>query len=385
MTEKRKPTLADVFIAHQYTTNDPFRFNVNLRIIGELQQKVRKANKFIFDSQASQRMGEVVRDIPDLIIKESRFARAPFDLTWVEFNSSVFWYELYRDRPEFNSNADPEHARAIGMLIDGDSAILVAGHSKAETSRGRPNSDSDVIAAYVCPLGYQLNTEPNVYDMADKVYPTGMDSQTRFVDRMNHLFWGQTAVAVSEEIVTEASRHFLAKPIMDGFYKLQPANVRKILDMCAGDLRDVVTCLLLLNRPAITHYVNDMPKSRGWLRNRMIPYWAHTTVTISIDPKPILKLIGTPGETGITKRRHEVEGHYCHNKTAHEYEDVCGCVHDWIDTDADWIPLAMPYAKSDVNHWVCKICEGKRWWRNEHWRGDATKGFVIRDRYNVTT
>jgi hypothetical protein len=152
---------------------------------------------------------------------------------------------------------------------------------------------------------------------------------------------------------------------------------------CTGDLRNVIACLLMLNRPTITKYVDDLPQSRGWLKNKLVPYWSHTTVTINLDPKPILRLIGTDRESGVTKRRHEVEGHYCHDKEWRDYGTIAGCIHEPIDTDADWIPLVGVYAPSTVEHWVCKVCGGKRWWRSEHLRGDANKGWVIKDRYNV--
>lgn len=36
------------------------------------------------------------------------------------------------------------------------------------------------------------------------------------------------------------------------------------------------------------------------------------------------------------------------------------------------------------DHWTCRACAGKRWWRAHHERGNAALGYVTRD-YRVTT
>jgi hypothetical protein len=98
-------------------------------------------------------------------------------------------------------------------------------------------------------------------------------------------------------------------------------------------------------------------------------------VTFILNPIPTLRLMGTERESGVVKRRHEVRGHYCHNETGRSRE----CVHEWtVDFHEDDDP-------NDPDHWKCKSCGGKRWWRVEHHRGSAEVGFVVKDKYSVTT
>ena len=106
-------------------------------------------------------------------------------------------------------------------------------------------------------------------------------------------------------------------------------------------------------------------------------------VTISLDPKPILRLIGTSQGDAVERRWHEVEGHYCHDKTSRDYSRIAGCIHDWQDTDNEWNVLTGDHARSEVKHWLCSSCNGKRWWRNKHERGNPTIGIVKKD-YEVT-
>jgi hypothetical protein len=40
-------------------------------------------------------------------------------------------------------------------------------------------------------------------------------------------------------------------------------------------------------------------------------------------------------------------------------------------------------AADEATRWVCAQCEGKRWWRADHHRGTAEKGYTTTD-YEVT-
>lgn len=376
MTEKRKPTLADAFINHRYTMHDRFRVKIPLKTIGDLQLKTMKAAKYVFDDQASMRVGEVIRDIPDLLLREARFARAPYDLTWIEWNSSLLWKTIYANQPDNLAKADPDHAERLAMIIDGSDAYCVAGGTAAQPNR--------LDMCYVTPFRYQLNCEP---EMWSKIWgETGLGSKDlRLHEILSNFFWGSTADDFPDGTLYDISQSFVFFPLLENYNTLGGQTFRTVMQECTGDLRTMIAILLMLNRPSITQYKQTLPNTRGFLRNKVVAFTSHTSVTVSLDPQPILKLIGTSSESEVTKRWHRVEGHYCHNKDARDYLRIAGCIHDWVDTDSDWIPLAGDYAKSEVNHWVCHTCEGKRWWREyPHGRGDKTKGIVVKDQYNVT-
>jgi rubredoxin len=151
-----------------------------------------------------------------------------------------------------------------------------------------------------------------------------------------------------------------------------------------GDFRTVIAILLMLNRPSLTSYRNSLPNRPGIIKGKLAVYMAHTTVTIDIDPVPTLRLVGTPAGESVPRRRHEVRGHYAQNKEARDYARIAGCIHNFEPNHGPpkWLP--WPDAGlDDPDNWVCSDCGGKRWWIPEHERGDASRGFVVHDDYEV--
>ena len=71
MTERRRPTLADRFI---HRKNLPIEY-MKTPVIEDMQRKTRAARKFVLDEDAAARVAEVVRDIPELLLREADFAR----------------------------------------------------------------------------------------------------------------------------------------------------------------------------------------------------------------------------------------------------------------------------------------------------------------------
>jgi hypothetical protein len=144
-----------------------------------------------------------------------------------------------------------------------------------------------------------------------------------------------------------------------------------------GELRTILALLLMLNRPTVTRY-EEVAAGRGWIRNKHVPYMAHTAITIDLDAVPTMRLIGTEAGEGVPRRRHEVRGHFCHDHTARDYLRIAGCIHDWQVTALDEKIPDFPI------RWECAACGGKRWWKHQHERGDASRGWVSHD-YNVTS
>jgi len=83
-SEKRAPTLADWFMFD----HDRFTWVPN-KVHDGVINRLRLARKFVLDENATRRIAEVIRDIPDLIAREHLFARPPFDVTWIEFPADI--------------------------------------------------------------------------------------------------------------------------------------------------------------------------------------------------------------------------------------------------------------------------------------------------------
>jgi hypothetical protein len=364
MTEKRLPTLADRFLA---TAHGSLATNYLQRPYFEgLHRKVRAAHKFVFDEAAATRIAHVVRDVPELILREHEFARAPFDLTWIEYPHWKFWREVGND--PLNQDATADHT--IGYLIDGNMVSVVTGGTV-----GDPN-----MAPLPQIFHYYLNTEWPPAVMDEFIQHGGGT-----IRGLDAYLWGTLKHMDEETRANLRNRYMVAlAPIR---HDHRANQTRGLLDSSfkgsIGETRNIVTMLLMLNRPTLTRHVGSPPTVRGFIKGKVAPFMNHTRVTIDIDAVPTMRLLGTPSGEGVPRRLHEVRGHFCHNAEAHEYARIAGCQHEWVACDDLWTPMAATRI-SDANHWVCDVCGGKRWWKHEHERGDRRRGSVIHDDYDVT-
>src|SRR4051812_47582333 len=89
--EKRNPTLADLFITHAENNKVLEHMLAKRQFTKAVKRKVQLAEKFIFDREASERVGTVLRDVPELLVEQIQFARPPFDLCWIEYDSDIIF------------------------------------------------------------------------------------------------------------------------------------------------------------------------------------------------------------------------------------------------------------------------------------------------------
>lgn len=354
IVDKRKPTLADRFTASRIVSTNNL---VAPAVATALQTKIRSARRFVFDAAASERVATVVRDIPELIVRESQLARAPFDMTWIEYDARAYWLTVTQQH-----HVDMTSDIRVGFLVDHNRVSVIA---EGQDGCG------------VFPFAYHLNTEWPPEDQARFCHQMGI-----LPPEIDFWLWGSSANRFIERGETSLLRklrdHNMAECTMAPRY-----NASNLLDGGSGDLRTILALLLMLNRPSVVSYRNALPAARGWIGNKMRPFMSHTTVSVSLDPVSTLRLIGTSAGDSVSRRRHEVRGHYCHDKTARDYMLIAGCMHDWQACDEEWTPwLNAPL--DDVNHWICRVCSGKRWWRKDHERGSAEVGFVEHDGYEIT-
>lgn len=361
---KRQPLLADRFIWSAPT--NPLHV-VQAKTVERVQNRLRSTTgrRFILDEQAVVRVGEVVRDIPDLLFRECQFARAPYDTTYVEFWFPTLWETI---NGKVSSN---DCDGRFGFLIDQDSIYVLIGGQKNEPDRSIP---------VLLPISYQLHT-PWSKDQR-QAFAAELDVPLFMLDAY---FWGNTfqrtgglAAQVPDDHPQAALRNAHSARLLPLHKSLPPKILNHFILNGAGEFRNLIAILLLMNRPSLTTYVTDVPRHRGIANGKVRPYLDHSVITIALDPRPTLRIIGTPEGDTVSRRRHEVRGTWCNNYDAREYEKI-GCVHAWRP-DPEWVGEDNP---DDPDHFVCGVCEGKRWWRDQLTRGDAEKGWVQHD-YNVT-
>lgn len=373
--EKRKPLLADRFLALR---RPPQHKYLHHRAVDQITRGIRNARKFVFDEEAAEKLAHIVMAIPDLIVREHEFARTPYDITWIEFPSWKYWVTLKEERPDLYASEDEFHQLdtadfQVGYLID---------HYRVNTICGGTVSDP-TQAAWISPLQYRLHTE---WPIEDQIEFCSLGKVSRF--ELAACMWGSSF----DQIPKEKRRLLRDNNIIEltprnpehHTYESRHNDIRLCLKGAIGDIRTLIAMLLMLNRPSITRYVQTLPNSRGWVKNKPSAFMSHTVVQINMDAARSMKLIGTPSDDPNKRKRHEVRGHYCHDRTAREYMRIAGCLHEWIRCDEEWTTLKDAPASLDIRHWLCSVCGGKRWRRDTHERGTAEKGFVQHDGYEVS-
>jgi len=366
--ERRRPTLADRFLAAKPS---PI---CHPRVNDQIWRGVMHAEKFRFGAEAARRVARVVMEVPDLLVREHRFARAPYDLTWIEFPALEYWTEF--------RNANPEAYDAAGKWGSPDTADTEVGflidHGRINViSRNRLGADPLLTL-----LQYRLHTEWPIEDQLEFCRRAGASRVG-----VDVFLWGSTW----EHLNSDERRALRAYNVAEFVPVSAPFRDKLMADggmgWCAkgavGELRTVIAMLLMLNRPSMTEYKHRAPNSRGFIGNKLRPFMSYTTVDVSMDASPRMRLIGSVNDDAGLRRRHPVRGHYCHDQTARDYMRIAGCVHDWRDCHADWTPW-QDAPPDDVDHWRCAVCEGKRWWRRDHERGTTEQGLVVHDGYEVT-
>lgn len=362
MADKREPTLSDILITElgkpsqlEHTPQPP-------DLPKRLQHKIRMAEKFVFDRDASERVAIVLRDVPELIAENIQFARPPFDLCWIEYDSDVIFRML---NPDHYNPQDGTRDVKVGILID---------HNRINVC-----SQTEEGALVIMPFAYHLNTE----------WP--LEEQLQFCDQfkisrlgIDIWLWGSAGSKFLNEGNTQYLRTLRDTNMVECMFKneeLSYKHAATIIGSTTGDFKNHVAMLLMLNQPSVTQYIR-VPSTRGWIRHKPRPFMKHTTIRMALDPVPKIRALSTNPGSGGLRRRHRVRGHYCHNKAARQAIWHHTCEHQWQPTNKRW-ELINVEVGDDVENWKCGKCEGKRWWKEEHRRGHYSEG-EVEHTYEVT-
>jgi hypothetical protein len=375
MADKRQLLLADEFLASRR------EFIVDTNTESRVRSRVLSARRFVLDWQATERAASIMNDIPELLIREQQFARAPYPVTWIEFPFEPWWQALTGKEPLFDADTQ------IGYLVDNDNVYVISGSAVEKCPA-------------LMPLYYQLH---HPWPMQDQLDFTALAGISRI--GLDGFLWGESIY----KLMANKDRPEEFKPLHEQQQRILRDNhscnvlplgpkgiqvgrkqiIQRMVNASAGELRNIIGLLLLMNRPSVTEYVRDVGRHRGFVRGKLRPYLSHTVVTIKLDAKQILRQVSAQGEAA-EKRRHEVRGIYCHDE---EYRKgtKAGCIHEWTE-HPDYIDEALDEKRwhtnqrgeTEFDNWQCVHCHGHRWWRDNHERGNAAIGYVNKT-YQITT
>lgn len=361
---KRQPILADRIawgsgaVLHALATS---------RWVDHTVETLQVAKKFVFDTQATQYLAQMVRENPRIIADAQDFAIQPFDKMWVEMPFETY-FEVLTNKPSTGSDA------VIGYLFEGPVVKVCVAGTADEKER-----------VSLLPFEYVLHRPMRAREEIELAERLGM---SRLM--LDLWFWGSTAEAFTgknvlrpDEDLSEQRKewdkaglralranHTVRVPQL--IVEPPVENWASLAEGSAGDLRTIIGLLLFLNRTHDLQVKDDVRSGQGMHGNKLRPFVAHSVIRLRLDPTPRLRKLSAGA--GIRHRLHDVRGHFCHDKQAR-----AGCAHgeerqgDFGEFWEEYKPL----------HWRCSRCAGLRWWRKEHSRGHLEEGMVIQQ-YEVT-
>lgn len=328
----------------------------------EVEQVYYKAKRYILTDDASARAGEITTNIEAHLIRNHQFAIPPYPVTYVEMNSHLFLDQL--GRAIYNPD-DLTQDERVGYLIIRRTTDAMSIYTFSRSLDGQAGP-----SAFVYRKGGHLASGvlippelgPPDYAKLAVLLGTTIHAQDepppeRKLTNIDGIrFWASIGHAFRE--IIEQWHIEPMYPDLQRFYK------EDLFRMSAGDLRNVLVLLLILNQPKIVH-VAAQDRRSGIRKGKRVVYAAHNTVNIELGrKKKYIKLFRYPVDRS-SPRRHSVCGHFVH------YHIAENCIHDW--------PSFPEMSEDDVPRWTCRRCGGKRVWRSEFMRGDAGRGFVTKE------
>ena len=353
---KRQPLLADVYLAQG---DDPA---IETKVARRAFDALLEAKRFVFDREACVYLGEMIRDVPEVIAHGQDFAIPPFKTMWIEL---PYFRDFFRVVTSKEPDADADER--VGYLFDGPRVYCFA------EATGRDYGAGFKRSCGINPIRYRLNQPFTAAEEAAVLQAIGQQAPI-----LDLYYWGETAsywLHGEKDLYT--GRKYSYKPeLMDLRANHSFDFVSKVLDLkqgwerfyngSAGDLRNIIAVLVFLNQTSMVRYEDEIAPERTIVKGKTRTLVRHRVIRLRLNPVADIRkrYLGRIGGTGV-RREHDVRGHFCHNEAGRSE----ACDHDWLETG--------------VHQWRCLLCPGKRWWKKEHRRGKKKLG-EVKTQYEVT-
>lgn len=338
---KREPLLYDLFMAGPH--KGPL-------IVPEFPHgSVRDAARFAFDSDASAFIGTLLTRAAPLILGEHEFARPPHHTTWIEFDFDAFSKAL--PPGSFEKMDQGFEDKLLAFLTVGNRIFVIT-----NTVATKPA---------IMPYWYERHA------------PIGMDEEVRRAEEVNMSRLSYRQMLFGSQLKLDWFGTPEARDIANMFslrfsgearrmLSERPDLWRGLMSSQVGTLKYYIAMLLLLTRPgggAVS--IGEVPHVRSLVKGKSVVLAKHNHVTLHVaKDRALTRVIDHLHATGIHHRYHSVRGHWAQTR-----RNAIACTHAWEP--------ATP------TRYVCLHCEAKRWWKKDHFRGDASLGTVTKD-FGVT-
>ena len=200
---------------------------------------------------------------------------------------------------------------------------------------------------------------------------------------LTQLYWGGTMGQNLDFRIARKLRehHSVRMNLRPDLAKRASAVGPEWLASTAGEVRNIVGLLLMLNQPSI-HQYERVGHHRKMTSKGPRVFMSHSILTINLDgrSKPS-RLLRKPMGTHASPRWHKVSDHWCNDYRARSQGynaddhrgNQSGHAHEWHADD------------DSALRFTCQVCGGKRWRRKmRNGRGDRSLGIISQERH-VTT
>jgi hypothetical protein len=328
------------------------------------------AKRYIFNFEASTRVGEMMRDCVDLMVDNIEFARAPYETCYFELDTRAMWAAWRPDQPTLDS-----HDVRVGFLVH-DSAVLVLVAGEPTKTIQHPTTGG---------IMFRIN-RPQSMPWRSLVGGDVLSQEQVDAVKNAYIFGGQRGVDrpgdYSFSHYDNTTRVFLPQlpgawthTQVSGHFDVQPALVnvdpRTFISMCflgGGDPLTLTTMLLLLNQPSKFITLEHIEPRRGIFRGQPKTFKEHHIVTLHLDRKEHVRRVFQHTDRA-TPVAHPVSGHWKH------YNKAPDCGHHHPDGRVAWEPVGLGRTNAgDYKRYWCSLCLQRRTWVDDFHTGDAGRG-----------
>lgn len=412
---KTEMTLADEVMGWTYTHLKDKRVPKEVRdvvtpSVYQYRSWLKRANRFVLDDNFLDPLVTMTNDL-DRAEESTHLGRLPYPVVWVEYNQRHLFEKMddigalvssingrdyikgVSERAGFLIIRDPDKDTRftafkfdiMGLHPDGRVATISERLYMPEKLKMDAQVDSVCISVDTedpINLRYGLfgtrsltdffrgmpDRAVDIVDALQQAVPVGLHPNDtvlhqKYASVIRHYSYGI-------EPMMAAMMKFASKFNEEKFIKYADEMMNTVAQSCR-DLRGnglLLTSLfsMINNVPTITKVVE--PKGYRHMGMNKLPYMSHSIVTLQLPKVNPITFVQRKlsNAKAWSLRAHEVRGHWAHRHDSGRKD----CKHAWFKT-------------KDVNHEECGLCGAYRWWKKDHTRGDASKGFVQKQHYKV--
>ena len=292
------------------STDDHHRRQLKLRpaLAGVWAQRI-NARRFVFDREASRRIGEMLNSHVDLLVDNIEFARTPFPTCYFEFDARAMWRAWRPEQPHSLTSDE-----RVGYLVHEGTVLILSNGKRPNTVRD-PNWPSAGFGG----IAFRINRPQTV----PLTLLTGHNEADAMRLRDAYVFGGQRQISLNDPRVVhnsdgtitmdEGAMHGelgagISMPELHGAWThgqiaapLRPpvdlqrgdaagrpargegSDFSELCFMAGGDPLTLVTLLLLLNQPSKFVSMESVNRSVGLWRGARKVFKEHHVVRIKLD------------------------------------------------------------------------------------------------------